>query len=105
MAERHRNRIPIPKNVYPISTVLTQQNNRLMHEILAFKITHYQNENEINLLLNTAKQRNCQYFAVEQQTLLSLRTAFLLYLIEIYGTQITKGTTLFTCDHLTDTYP
>ena len=35
--------------------VLTQQNKRLMHEILPFKIAQYQHQDDLNLLLNTAK--------------------------------------------------
>ena len=73
--------------------LLTQQNKRPMSQILPFKITQHQHQDEINLLLNAAKQLKYHYFAVEQQPLLSLpdkasqvsRTAFLLYLIEIYG--------------------
>ena len=32
------------------------------------------------------------------------RTAFFSYLVEIYGAQLTKGSVLFFCDHLTNTY-
>ena len=92
--------------------VLTQQNKRLIHEILPFEVKHYQHQDELNILLNTAKQLKYHYFAIEQQPHLSLpekasqvsRTAFLSYLIEIYGTQLTKGSVLFICDPLTNNY-
>ena len=79
--------------------VLTQQNRRLMHEILPLKITQYQHQDELHLQLNTAKQLNYHFFAVEQQPLLFLpdraskvsRTAFLSYFNEIYGAQLIKG--------------
>ena len=91
---------------------LTQQNRRLIHEILPFEVKHYQHHNELNILLNTAKQLKFHYFAVEQQPHLSLpetaspvsRTAFLLYLVEIYGAQLTKSSVLFICDPLTNKY-
>ena len=65
--------------------VLTQQNKRLIREILPFEINHYQHQDELNILFNTAKQLKYQYFAIEQQHHLSLpekasqfsRTAFL----------------------------
>ena len=71
--------------------VLTQQNKRLIHEILPFEVKHYQHQDELNILLNTAKQHKYHYFAIEQQPHLSLpekasqvsRTAFLSYLVEI----------------------
>ena len=55
------------------------------------------------MLLNTAKQLKYHYFAVEQQPHFFLtekasqvsRTAFLSYLVEIYGAQVTKGSVLF----------
>ena len=64
----------------------------LMHEILPLKIAQYQQQNELNLLLNTAIHPINHYFAVEQQPLLYLpekasqvsRIAFIYYLIEIY---------------------
>ena len=92
--------------------VLTQQNRRLRREILPFEVEHYQHQDELNILLNTAKQLKNHYFAVEQQPRLSLpekasqvsRTDFLSYLVEIYGTQPTKGSVLFTCDPLTNSY-
>ena len=70
--------------------VLAQQNNRLMFEVLHFRVTQYQNQDELNILLNTAKQLKYHYFALEQQSLLNLpdkashisRTAFLSYLID-----------------------
>ena len=90
--------------------VLTQQNRRLTREIVPFEVKQYQHQNELNILLNTAKQLKYHYFAVEQQPHLSLpekashvsRTAFLSYLVEIYGTQLTKGSVLFICDPLTN---
>ena len=83
--------------------VLTQQNRRLMTEISPFDITLYQNQDELNILLNVAKQLKTHYFSLEQQPFLSLpekashitRTAFLSYLIEIYGKQLTKRLNLF----------
>ena len=62
-----------------------------------------------NIILNTAKQLKYHYFAVEQQPHLSLpekasqvsRTAFLSFLVQIYGAQLTKGSVLFICDPLT----
>ena len=92
--------------------VLTQQNKRLTREILPFEVKHYQHQDELNIPLNTTKQLKYRYFAVEQQPHLSLRekasqvsrTAFLSYLIEIYGTQLTKGSILFICDPLTKSY-
>ena len=92
--------------------VLTQQNRRLTREILPFEVKHYQHKNEPNILLNTTKQLIYHYFAVEQQPHLSLpekasqvsRTPFLSYLVEIYGTQLTKRSALFICDALTNSY-
>ena len=52
--------------------VLTQQNKRLTRETLPLEVKHYQHQAELNLLLNIAKQLKYHYFAVEQQTLLSL---------------------------------
>ena len=93
-------------------SIFTQQNRHLIREILPFEVKHYQHQDEINILLNTAKQLKYHYFAVEQQPHLSLpekasqvsRTAFLSYLVEIYGTQLTKGSVLFICDQLTNNY-
>ena len=48
--------------------VPTQQ-KRPIHEILPFQIAQYQHQDELNLLLNTAKQLKYPYFAVEQQPL------------------------------------
>ena len=45
-------------------TVLTQQNKRLLREILAFEINYYQQQMN-NLLLNTAKQLKYDSCAVE----------------------------------------
>ena len=92
--------------------VLTQQNKRLTREILPFKVKHYQHQEELNILLNTAKQLKSHYFAIEQQPQLSLpekasqvsRTAFLSYLVEFYGTKLTKGSVLFICDPFTNNY-
>ena len=36
--------------------VLTQQNRRLTREILSFEVKNYQHQDELNVLLNTAKQ-------------------------------------------------
>ena len=92
--------------------VLTQQNRRLTREILPFEGKHYQHQDELNILLNTAKRLKYHYFAIEQRPHLSLpekasqvsRTAFLSYLVEIYGTQLTKGSVHFICDPLTNSY-
>ena len=67
---------------------------------------------ELNILLNTAKLLKNHYFAAEQQPLLSSpekasrvsRTAFLFYLVEICGAQLTKGSVLFICNPLTSKY-
>ena len=37
--------------------VLLQQNKRLKREILPFEVKYYQHQDELNILLNTAKQR------------------------------------------------
>ena len=92
--------------------VLTQQNRRLTREILPFEVKHYQHQDELYILINTAKQLKYPYFAVEQQPLLSLpekasqvsRTVFLSYLVEIYEAQLTKGSVLFICDLFTNKY-
>ena len=52
--------------------VLTQQNKRLTREILPFEVKHYQNQDELNILLNTEKRLKNHYLAIEQQPLLSL---------------------------------
>ena len=52
--------------------VPTQQNKRLIHKILPFKITQFQKQDELNLMLDTAKQLKNHYFAVELQVVLSL---------------------------------
>ena len=52
--------------------VLKQQNKRLIHEIVLFQITHYLHQDELNILLNVAKQLKYHYFAVVPQPLLSL---------------------------------
>ena len=82
--------------------VLTQQSKRLQRDILPFEAKHYQHQDELNLLLNVAKQLKYHYFAAEQQLLIFLpykasqvsRTAFLSYLIEINGAQLIKGSIL-----------
>ena len=92
--------------------VPTQQNKRITRETLPFEVEHYRHQDELKILLNTAKQLKCHCFTVEQQLLLSLpekasqvpRTAFLSYLVEIYGSQLTKGSVLLICDPLTNTY-
>ena len=63
--------IPTHSNELQLA-VLTQQNRRLLHEILPFKVKHYQHQDELNILLNTATQLKYHYSAVEQQTHLSL---------------------------------
>ena len=45
----------------------TQQNKRLTREILSFEVKHYQHQDELNILLNTAKQLKYHYSAAEQQ--------------------------------------
>ena len=52
--------------------VLTQQNKRLTREFLLFEVKHYQHQDELNILLNTAKQLEYHYIAIEQQPHLSL---------------------------------
>ena len=92
--------------------VFTQQNKRLTREILPFEVKHYQHQDELKILLKTAKQLKNYYFAMKKQSIISLpekasqvsRTAFLSYLVEIYGTQLTKGSVLFICDPLTNNY-
>ena len=92
--------------------VLTQPNNCLIREILPFEVKHYQHQDGLSILLNSAKQLKYHSFAIKQQPQLSLpekasqvsRTAFLSYLVEIYGTQFTKGSVLFICDPLTNNY-
>ena len=94
------------------AAVLTQQNSLLSKEILPFTVKHYQHQDALNMLLKTAKQLKYHYFAVEQQPHLHLpktasqvsRTAFLSYLIEIYGAQLTHGSVLFICDPLTSKF-
>ena len=84
-----------------------------MHEIPTFRVNTLSIQDEINLLLNTAKQLRYHYFGVEQQqTLLSLLdsssqvsgTNLLSYLIEICGAQVTKGSIHPICDPLTNIY-
>ena len=83
-----------------------------MRDIQPFTVSHYQNQEEFNILLNTAQQPKPHYSSIEQQPLLSLphkasqvsRMTFLSYLIEILGTQFTIATILFICDPLTDVH-
>ena len=92
--------------------VLAQQNKRLTREFLPFEVKHYQQQNELNILLNTAKQLKYHYFAIEKQPHLFLPekasqvslTAFVSYLVEIYGFHHTKGSVLLICDPLTNNY-
>ena len=92
--------------------VLTQQNKRLQEDILPFEIKYDQHQDELNILLNTAKQLKYHYYASEQQPLFSFlekasqvsRTTFLAYIVEIYGAELTKGSVLFICDPLTIKY-
>ena len=51
---------------------LTQQNRQLMSDIAPFDVKEYRNEDELNLLLNIAKQLKTHYFTLEQQPFLSL---------------------------------
>ena len=91
---------------------LTQQNKRLTRVIFPLEVKTYQHQDELNILLKTTKQLKYHYFAIEQQPHLSLpekasqvsRTALLSYLVEIYGTQFTKGSVLFICDPHTNNY-
>ena len=83
-----------------------------MHEILSFQIIQYQHHEELNLLLNTAKQINYHCFLLQQQPIFSLsekasqvsRTALLSHLIAFDEAQLTKWSILFLCYHLTNTY-
>ena len=92
--------------------VLKQHNACLLKEVLPFTIKNYQHQDELNMLLYTAKQLKYHYFAVGHQPHLNLqekasqvsRTAFLSYLVEIYGTQHTQGSVLLICDPLTKKY-
>ena len=52
--------------------VLKQQNKRLTREILPFEVKHYQHQDELNILFNTAKQLKYHYFAIGQRPHLSL---------------------------------
>ena len=45
--------------------VLTQQKRRLTSEDLPFDVKHYEHQDKLNTLLNTAKQLKYHYFAVE----------------------------------------
>ena len=102
----------VPTHSDELKLAVLTQNNRLTHEILPFEVKHYQHQDELNILLNTAKQLKYHYFATEQQPHPSLaekasqvsRTAFLSYLVEIYETQPTRGSVLFICDPLTNNY-
>ena len=51
--------------------VLTQQSKRLKEDVLPFEVKHYQHQDELKIPLDTAKQLKYQYFAAEQQPLLS----------------------------------
>ena len=92
--------------------VLKQNKTCLLKEVVPSKVKNYQHQDELNMLLNTAKQLKYHYFAAEQQPHLNLqerasqvsRTAFLSYLVEIYGNQLTQGSVLFICDPLTNKY-
>ena len=62
--------------------VLTQQNKRLLRDILPFEVKHYRHQEELILLPNTAKQFKYHFFAVEQEPLLSSpRSWFLIFVI------------------------
>ena len=64
------------------------------------------------MLLNTTLELKQYYFGIDQKLLLSRsetrpqhsRIAFLTYLIESYGSQLTKDTIIFICDPLTEGY-
>ena len=45
--------------------VLKQQQKRLTSKFLHFEVKHYQHQDELNILLNTAKQLKYHYFAVD----------------------------------------
>ena len=63
----------VPKHLDELElAVLTQQNRRLKREFLPFEVKHYQHPDQLNILLNTAKQLNYDYFAVEQPSHFSL---------------------------------
>ena len=42
-----------------------QQNKRLQRDISPFEAKHYQHQDEVNLVLNIAKQLKYHYFALE----------------------------------------
>ena len=46
-------------------TVLTQPNKTLIYEILPFKVAQHHHQDELNLLLNTAKQPKINFFAID----------------------------------------
>ena len=64
-------KIDIPSDELQLA-VLTQQNKRLQRAILPFEVKHYRHQDELNLLLNLAKQLKDHYFGAEEQPLLSL---------------------------------
>ena len=107
--DQRSSHIPIHSDDLQLA-VLTQQNKPLKSEILPFEYKHLQHQDELNILSNTAKQLKYHYCAVEQQPYLSLpekasqvsRIAFLSYLVEISGTQLTKGSILFIGDPLSN---
>ena len=82
-------------------SVLTQLNKALIHEISTFKNAQYQHQEEIKLLLNTAKQLKYHYFAVASQI---LGIVSLSYLIDIYEAQLTKGSIHFNSDSFNTKY-
>ena len=52
--------------------VLTPDNKRLTRENLPFEVKYYRHQDDLNILLNTAKQLKYHSFAIEQQPPLSL---------------------------------
>ena len=93
--------------------VLTQQNKRLTREILPFELKHYYHQDELNLLLNIAKQLRYHSFAppkrdtassvFTRESITNFANCFFSYLIEVYGAQLSKGSILFLCDPHTNT--
>ena len=82
----------VPTHSDELQLAVLTQNRRLTHEILTFEVKQYEHQDELNILLNTAKLLKYHYFAVEQQPYLFLpekasqvsRTAFLSFLVEVY---------------------
>ena len=80
--------------------VLTQQNKRLTRENLPFEVKYYQHQYELYILLNIQQP----HLSLPEKASQVSRTAFLSYLVEVCGTQLTKSSVLFICDPLPNRY-